>query len=424
MKLSRNSGWQEAVRLTRDGQLGEAVDIIQRTLRGTLGQHNVEIHPSPVETPPIEGDYQVIDTEHVSTQPLLEPIFRTESPRRQVDPGSSESSRVSAMPQHMRWPRSGRPLLSLRPVRKHAFDPLPEGAQFVTGSYTNHAGARSYKLYIPSAYDGQALPVVVMLHGCTQDPDDFAVGTRMNSLAERHRCFVLYPAQTPTANGSNCWNWFMTTDQQRDQGEPSIIAGMTRQIINSYRVDNERIYIAGLSAGGAMALVMAMTYPDLYAAIGVHSGLPYAVAHDLPTALALMHPSGGPSLDRRVIRGLRTRAVPAIVFHGDRDTTVHPDNADRVIAQCTTAGRQTATKETKPSVKIERGQIPNGHAYTRTTHYHSSGHAMAEHWSIHGAGHAWSGGNGCGSYTDPKGPDATAEMVRFFYAHSLDRVTP
>jgi poly(hydroxyalkanoate) depolymerase family esterase len=257
-----------------------------------------------------------------------------------------------------------------------------------------------------------------MLHGCTQNPDDFAAGTRMNTLAEDQLCFVLYPAQTPAANGSKCWNWFKTTDQQRDRGEPSIIAGMTRQILATYRVDAQRIYVAGLSAGGAMAVIMAMVYPDLYAAVGIHSGLPYAVARDLPTALAIMQPGRMTSEAREVTGISRAEPLPAIVFHGDRDTTVHPGNGDQVIAQCAPppSGRR-AHAGTDPFVTVQRGQVPNGHAYTRTTRYHVNGQPIAEHWLIHGAGHAWSGGSTSGSYTDPKGPDATQEMLRFFYEH-------
>lgn len=289
--------------------------------------------------------------------------------------------------------------------------------QFIAGSYSNQAGSRSYKLYIPSGYHGQALPLMVMLHGCTQSPDDFAAGTRMNAIAEEKQCFVVYPAQTQSANSSKCWNWFNAIDQQRDQGEPSIIAGITRQIISSHHIDASQVYIAGMSAGGAMAVIMGKLYPDLYAAVGVHSGLPYAAAHDLPSALAAM--KGGvagrsaPLKSSRSASGTTAQqhAIPVIVFHGDRDTTVHPRNGEKVMAHANPAAAATPGK---PEPSVLRGKIPNGHAYTQTTHQNAEGQIVAEHWVIHGAAHAWSGGSKRGSYTDAKGPDASQEMMRFF----------
>lgn len=288
--------------------------------------------------------------------------------------------------------------------------------QFIAGSYSNQAGSRSYKLYIPSGYHGQPLPLMVMLHGCTQNPDDFAAGTRMNAIAEEKQCFVVYPAQTQSANSSKCWNWFNAIDQQRDQGEPSIIAGITRQIISSHHIDASQVYIAGMSAGGAMAVIIARLYPDLYAAVGVHSGLPYAAAHDLPSALAAM--KGGVAGRAAPVKSsvsasgatAQQNAVPLIVFHGDRDTTVHPRNGEKVMAHANPA----AATPGKPEPSVLRGKIPNGHAYTQTTHQNAEGQIVAEHWVIHGAAHAWSGGSKRGSYTDAKGPDASQEMMRFF----------
>jgi poly(hydroxyalkanoate) depolymerase family esterase len=279
--------------------------------------------------------------------------------------------------------------------------PLPEGAQFVSGSYTNHAGTRNYKLYIPSSYHGQAMPLLVMLHGCTQNPDDFAAGTQMNQLAEELGLLVVYPEQTAQANHSKCWNWFNAIDQQRGQGEPSIIAGIARQVIDDYPVNERQVYVAGLSAGGAMAVIAGTLYPELFAAVGVHSGLPFASAQDLPSALTAMK------------RGVKNApkagngSQPIIVFHGDSDTTVNPVNGEQVMAQ-----RLHQQRGARPSV--QSGAVPNGYRYTQTTHTKADGSPLGEHWLVHGAGHAWSGGSASGSYTDAKGPDASREMLRFF----------
>ncbi|MEW6763571.1 MAG: PHB depolymerase family esterase [Pseudomonadota bacterium] len=276
--------------------------------------------------------------------------------------------------------------------------PAPWPGSFTSGSHTTPAGTRQYKLYVPSTYqeNGIAAPLIVMLHGCTQDPDDFAHGTGMNALAEEMGCLVVYPAQSQSANPSRCWNWFNEADQRRGQGEPAIIAGITRAIMETHAVDSRQVYVAGLSAGGAMAIIMGTLYPELYAAVGVHSGLPFASANDLPSALAAMKGD----FRRSQAPG---RSLPIIVFHGDRDTTVHPANGEELVAR--SRARKTA---------VEPGQVPNGHAFTRTVHHHDDGSVHAEHWVIHGAGHAWSGGNARGSYTDGKGPDASREMLRFF----------
>jgi poly(hydroxyalkanoate) depolymerase family esterase len=273
---------------------------------------------------------------------------------------------------------------------------------FSEGSFTNAAGTRSYKLYVPSSYQGDTpAALVVMLHGCTQDPDDFARGTQMNALAEETGCLVVYPAQSFQANSSRCWNWFNDVDQKRDQGEPSIIAGITREIMDKYNINPAQVYVAGLSAGGAMATIMGTLYPDLYAAVGVHSGLPYASARDLPSALAAMQGQ----LQRQNKPG---RAIPIIVFHGDQDHTVHPTNGDELMVHA---------RDAAAGMAVEPGQVPDGHAFTRTMHKRADGKVHGEHWVIHGAGHAWSGGSARGTYTDGKGPDASREMMRFFSTH-------
>ena len=297
-------------------------------------------------------------------------------------------------------------------------DVPPRGA-FLNRSFANDAGMRTYKLYIPAGYAAESnepVPVLVMLHGCTQSPDDFAAGTRMNALADQHGFLVIYPAQAANANGSKCWNWFRPLDQQRDSGEPSLIAGITREVAAAYRVDMRRIFVAGLSAGGAMAVILGATYPELYAAVGVHSGLPYGSAHDTASAFAAMR-SGAAQPDQRepagaqsATRAAATNSTPTIVFHGDRDQTVNARNADAIVAQVIIAGRD------QPPLggNVETGTAPGGRRYRHTDYVDHANLSVVEHWTVHAAGHAWSGGSPDGSFTDPMGPDASAEMIRFF----------
>jgi len=283
---------------------------------------------------------------------------------------------------------------------------MPDGAQFVSRSFTCAAGSRAYRLYVPASADHRPLGLIVMLHGCRQNPDDFATGTNMNAVAEANGLLVAYPAQPASANASSCWNWFNPADQARDAGEPSIIAGITREIMSEFSLDRNQVFVAGLSAGGAMAVVMGETYPDLYAAIGTHSGLPYRSANDVMSAFAAMR--GEIGLPSRA--GFRSAPeseppVRTIVFQGSADPTVSPANAGRIL---NSAGRQLGP------ARSEAGRAAGGRAYTRSIYSGPNGARAAESWMIDGAGHAWSGGHPGGSYTDPKGPDASAEMVRFF----------
>ena len=356
-------GLRQATELTRAGRLVEATAVIQRTLRKN-------------STPETEAADHKSDQGGGTTGRVIDGVF----------------SQVFDAPSP--------PMAEVPHPHATAVDAQP--GTFITGSYANQAGTRPYKLYVPSSYVGQALPLVVMLHGCTQTPDDFAAGTRMNALAEERQCLVLYPAQTRAANRSRCWNWFKRTDQHRDAGEPAIIAGMTRDVVNRYRIDARKIYVAGLSAGGAMAAVMGTAYPDLYAAIGIHSGLASGAAHDLPSALAAMRGRHASASGGSAAPGSAPR-VPIIVFHGDRDKTVHPRNGEHVISEGSGG-----------DAVVEHGRVPGGHAYTRTVHRNPQGRIVLEHWLVHGAGHAWFGGSTRGSFTDPKGPDATREMMRFF----------
>jgi poly(hydroxyalkanoate) depolymerase family esterase len=350
MKNHIQAGMADATRLTHAGRLSEATEIIQRTLAG-LPTANVSTSKTTSNDAAIDAEFSVLDDSF---------------------------------------------------ARKNG--------QFVDKVYKNRVGARPYKLYIPSTYTGQAVPLVVMLHGCTQTTVDFAAGTHMNMLAEGNTFLVAYPQQGASANSSKCWNWFQATDQQRNAGEPSLIAGITRQIMSEYHVNVRQIYVVGLSSGGAMATIMAATYPDLYAAIGVHSGLPYGAANDLPSAFAAMK-QGAP----RHAWSL-PEFIPLIMFHGDRDTTVAPVNADHLLDQwLNTANKgQSRVKE----VRVIRGQAMTGHAYTRSNYYDIIGRTLIEKWMVHQAGHAWSGGSPHGSFTDPKGPDASAEMIRFFMQHA------
>lgn len=293
---------------------------------------------------------------------------------------------------------------------------------FEAHEFSNEAGSRAYKVYVPAAQSDAPRAMIVMLHGCTQSADDFAAGTRMNRLADEHGFMVVYPEQAAHANPSKCWSWFKPQDQLRGAGEPSLIAGIVREVARRNGADPTRIYVAGLSAGAAMAVVLGETYPELFAGVGAHSGLPYGSAHDLPSALSAMKGgrSGMPGL-KGVAGAAATpsrkavQAVPVIVFHGDRDHTVRQTNGAQIVQQARDAhGAQGEGAGLR--VSTQSGVTPGGRRFSRTVHADSEGRARIESWTLHGAGHAWSGGHASGSYTDGAGPDASAEMVRFFMA--------
>ncbi|PPD44143.1 MAG: esterase [Methylocystis sp.] len=305
-------------------------------------------------------------------------------------------------------PNIGQGMEALAKLRKAPHVAVPEGAAYLERSFVCEAGTRPYKLYIPARARDERPALVIMLHGCTQNADDFAVGTGMNALAEEHGFLVAYPEQTQAGNQMGCWNWFNPQDQLRDKGEPSIIAGLTRALIAEMNIDPERVFIAGLSAGGAMAEVMSATYPDLYAGAGVHSGLVYGVASDTASAfVAMSGKSQGPA--RRAKNRVRT-----IVFHGGSDHKVHPTNGELILAEAR-AGLSIHHVETMQS------GITNGRGYSRTIVADTSGVAQVEYWAIEGLGHAWSGGSPQGSHTDQHGPDASREMLRFFLEGGADR---
>ena len=376
----------DATRLTRRGQVAEATALIQRNLgipcRGAGA------------FPPAEGARGGTHA-HVGSPPRTAP----QAPSGWRPHRSDSVPRIALEPLTRSGPHS----------RVRDADPDVPAGQFVDSSYTNAAGSRGYKLYVPTGYRQQSVPLVVMLHGGTQGAADFAEGTGMNELAERDTFLVAYPEQARSVSPMGYWNWFQPGDQVEGAGEPSLIAGITEHVMSTYSVDDARVYVAGFSAGGAMAAVMAATYPHLYAAVAVHSGLPHGAAHDLPSAFAAMR--HGPTISPRSA-GV---PVPLIVFHGDEDPIVGRINADCLVAEALRTARPGAVRSTVP------GRVPDGHSYTRTVYENSKGETIVEQWIVHQAGHAWSGGRAGGSYTDSRGPDASAELIRFFREHAGDR---
>ncbi|MEP6607344.1 MAG: PHB depolymerase family esterase [Burkholderiaceae bacterium] len=312
------------------------------------------------------------------------------------------------------------PIPAQAPLEDEPLLPVESGT-FLSKTFSSDVGSRSFKLYVPSCYTEAPLPLIIMLHGCTQDPDDFAMGTRANRWAEGRRCLVAYPEQIQRANSHRCWNWFRPGDQHGGRGEPAIIAGITSQIADEYRVDIRRIYVAGLSAGGAMAAILGHTYPDLYAAIGVHSGLPVGAANNVPSALALMKTGRSPlthGLPRPTSKLSNAgRVVPLIVLHGDADRTVNPINAARLVEDAL-AARQTLARDQPSQPRVQTAvATEDSHGYHRTVYTDAGGIGVIEYWQLYGAGHAWAGGNRAGSFADARGPDATKAMLDFFDHH-------
>jgi poly(hydroxyalkanoate) depolymerase family esterase len=282
----------------------------------------------------------------------------------------------------------------------------PRPARFSERAFDTPFTRRHYRLFVPADLATQRTPLVLMLHGCKQDPGDFATGTRMNALAQERGWLVMYPEQIPRANAYRCWNWFRSNDQRRGHGEPALIMGMLQQVMTTHPVDPERVYVAGLSAGGAMAAILAREYPEVFAAVGVHSGLAHGAADNVISALTVMkHGPRDLPTELAVVPGVP--GVPLIVFHGDQDATVHPRNGERLVAGHTAA-------------EILPGTLEGGRSFVRTTYGDADGRVIAEHWLVHGSGHAWSGGDPQGSFTDPDGPNASREMLRFFAQHKLN----
>ena len=344
-----------ALDLTRAGSTMEATRLIQEALGGaSKGSDQARPHPN-ARTRQSFG--QVIDA--------IASVRRAQTPKERVT--------------------------SVQPS-------VPVGARYETRTHTSSHGSRDYRLFVPSAREAAPQGLVLMLHGCTQNADDFAVGTRMNLVAEENNLIVIYADQTRQANQMGCWNWFRPEDQARGAGEPALLAGLTREVADEHAIPAENTFAAGLSAGGAMAAILGATYPEVFSAIGVHSGLAAGAASNLPGALAAMRGHGATTARRK------GDAVRTIVFHGTSDTTVAPANADAVIAGALGAG---------PHSEIEDRSTEGA---TVTLFRNAGGAIVAEKWSLGGVAHAWSGGAAEGSHTDPTGPEASVEMVRFFLA--------
>lgn len=302
--------------------------------------------------------------------------------------------------------------------------------------YTYHdtVGSHPYFVYTPENYQvGTAVPLFVMLHGCTQTAADFATGTQMNQLAELHNFIVVYPQQTRTYNRNLCWNWFVPSNQQRGSGEPARITGIVQTIqqdTERWTIDPARIYVAGLSAGAAMTVILGATYPDLFAAIGVHSGLQYQAASNVSDGLKVMRRSGPEPVQQGHLAytamGSFSRIVPTIVFHGLNDEVVAPINGNQVVQQWMQtnllASNGTYVADLTRPTNVTSGQVPRGRSYVTTTWNASNGDVVQEYWKINGLRHAWSGGNPSGSFTDPLGPDASAAMYKFFMVHPKSKV--
>jgi poly(hydroxyalkanoate) depolymerase family esterase len=390
MDRDRMAAMIEATALTRAGRLAEATALIRRSVSGA--------------TPAGSGD-AVRGRAPGGARGEAPGGARGELPGgagpRRRPPGGGPAGRTPPGPGRDRV--TDVPDLAdlpAGPADLPAGPALPRGTSVHT--HRGAAGARPYLLHVPAAAT-RPRPLVVMLHGGTQTAADFAAATRMSALADEHGFLVAHPEQVSSANRLRYWNWFEPGDQRRGAGEPAVLAGIVAEVTAAHDVDRDRVYVAGFSAGAAMAAVLGAAYPDVFAAVGVHSGVPLGCAHDVASAFAAMHRA--PSSVRPL-----PRPLPVIAFHGDADPTVAVENAARLVEQFTGS-------PVRGDTRVERGP---GRPATRTV-VRRDGLVTGEHWAVHGAGHAWSGGVAGGSYTDPAGPDASAEMVRFFAEHPRRR---
>ena len=299
---------------------------------------------------------------------------------------------------------------------------------WVSGTVKTGTGSLEYKLWIPSAYKKEkAVPLVLMLHGCTQNAEALASLSAMNELAEKNNFLVVYPEQSAAANPLKCWNWFDPKHQSRDAGEPALIAAVIQDVRASSNIDNQRVFVAGISAGGAMAIVMAATYPEIFAGVGVIAGAEFKAATSVQGGLAAMK-SGGPDPNQQGLLAFESmskstaalkKRIPLIAFQGAKDPYVNPVNADQLIAQWAQTNDYLDDKKDNDSVNVKsanesKGVVPNGYSYTKYTYNDSVGRPLMEKWIVDDLGHAWPGSKIANQFADAKGPDATAEIWRFF----------
>jgi poly(hydroxyalkanoate) depolymerase family esterase len=308
----------------------------------------------------------------------------------------------------------------LATVTLAAVTPAPATANAAAGTafaglYANLAGARSFHGYVPSSYrPGTPLPLLVALHGCAEYFGELEPLSGFTTLAEERGFIVVYPEQSVLANPGKCWNWFLDGNQHRGRGEPSIIAGITNWVRSRYTVDSRRIFVSGPSAGGVMANIMAVAYPDVFAAAGLVAGCEYSC--DV-TGLTPPEIQGDKAYAEM---GSRTRQVPLIVFQGTADVVVPPATAGRVLRQWVRTDDLAPDGVVDGDVDavadvVAPGQVPDGRSYTRSVYRAADGRDLIEIVIIDGAGHAWPGGNGL--FGDPAGPDASAMQWDFFAAH-------
>jgi poly(hydroxyalkanoate) depolymerase family esterase len=305
---------------------------------------------------------------------------------------------------------------------------------WIAGTARAAGGSRNFKLWVPATLGknenknkDRAWPLVMLLHGCTHDAEDMAAISGMNAVADANRFLVVYPEQSRMANLLKCWKWFNPKHQMRDAGEPSILAAVVEQVCSSHNVDRDRVYVAGVSAGGAMASILAATYGDIFAGAAIFAGAEFKAATSFSEALAAMT-RGGPDPVRQgqlAFEAMRSglarknrRRMPVIVFHGTADNRVHPINADQAITQWSKTNECLAAQHAENGFRLTETVIdakePDGYPYRKHIYVDSDARVLMEKWLVEGLGHAWSGSPKPSKYGDPKGPKASAEIWRFF----------